>query len=43
MGGVNEKMEAEMLAEGYLALAQENQEYAILSAEIAHEVIPEWE
>jgi len=40
----NVKMnEEEMMIEGYQAMAQENKQFADMAAEIAHEVIPEWE
>jgi metal-responsive CopG/Arc/MetJ family transcriptional regulator len=31
------------MAEGYQVMAKENKQFAALAAEIAHEVIPEWE
>lgn len=31
------------MAEGYQALAGENKRYAVMAAEIEHEVITEWE
>jgi hypothetical protein len=36
-------MDEEIMIEGYLALAQENKEFAAMAAAIALEVIPEWE
>jgi hypothetical protein len=36
-------MDEEMMKECYLALAQENKEFAAIATEIALEVIPEWE
>jgi hypothetical protein len=33
----------QLMIEGYLALAEENKEFAEMAAKIALEVIPEWE
>jgi len=39
----NGKTNEKEMAEGYQALAEENKEFADMAAEIAHEVIPDWE
>jgi len=36
-------MNEEEMAEGYQAMAKENKEFAEMAAQIALEVIPEWE
>jgi len=36
-------MNEEEMAEGYKAMAEEHKQFADMAAEIAHEVIPEWE
>jgi hypothetical protein len=36
-------MNEKEMAEGYQAMAEELKQFADMAAEIAHEVIPEWE
>jgi hypothetical protein len=38
----NGKTNEEEMAEGYLAMAEENKEFVDMALKIAHEVIPEW-
>jgi hypothetical protein len=39
----NKKVDEKEMAEGYQVMAEENKEFAAMAAEIAFEVIPEWE